>query len=149
MKLRQVFGIFGLVLSLVSCMGRPGGSSDPAANDGVASRAQTLALEFGRRGVPVLTEDSTRPGVQIVPVLAFGGYWPLSPKAKAGVPTVLRLYTARTFDCSRALILPSLNRQEILPESGFVDFDLGTPAPGSRFSGLCSMAMYFFSIDFE
>ena len=68
--------------------------------------------------------------------------------AKAGIPTVLRINTDGTFDCSAAVRIPALSVSEILPNSGVKEIDLGTPNVGTL-DGNCGMGMYPFEIVFE
>lgn len=87
-------------------------------------------------------------GKQIVTIQAKGGYTPRKSFAKAGVPTILRISTQGTFDCSASLRIPSLNILKILPQSGTTDIDLGTPGT-STLDGSCGMGMYPFEIEFK
>jgi plastocyanin domain-containing protein len=87
-------------------------------------------------------------GTQIVEIAAKGGYMPRASSAKAGVPTIIRVTTKSTFDCSASLSLPSLGIQKSLPMNGTTDIDIGTPSAG-EFSGTCGMGMYGFNIDFK
>ncbi len=87
-------------------------------------------------------------GKQIIEIRAKGGYYPRISSAKAGIPTVLRVNTERTFDCSSSLRIPKLNITEYLPQSGVTEIDLGTPDPGIL-DGTCGMGMYPFEIDFQ
>lgn len=87
-------------------------------------------------------------GKQIINLSAKGGYQPRISVAKAGMPTVLRVTTNNTFDCSSAIRIPSLKIAQNLTYSGSVDFDLGSPEPGVL-DGLCSMGMYRFQIQFK
>jgi len=95
---------------------------------------------------PALTSEN---GKQVITILARGGYSPKESIAQAGVPTILRMATKNTFDCSRALLLPSLNVQKILPASGAVDIAIPAQKQGARFYGVCSMGMYAFLITFK
>lgn len=87
-------------------------------------------------------------GVQIIEIKAKGGYQPRISVAKAGLPTVLRFNTRGTFDCSAAVIIPSLGISKFLPASGATDIDLGAQSAG-RLQGSCGMGMYPFEIDFR
>lgn len=87
-------------------------------------------------------------GQQIIEINAKGGYLPRRSVAKAGVPTILRVKTDGTFDCSSSLRIPSLNLSKILPPSGSIDIDLGLPT-AAILQGFCGMGMYSFAIDFE
>jgi len=88
-------------------------------------------------------------GKQIVTISAKGGYLPKLSKAKADIPTTLRIVTTGIFDCSSALSLPSINYQKSLPPSGVTEIVLPPQKVGSTFEGLCSMGMYGFEIAFE
>lgn len=86
-------------------------------------------------------------GVQVIDLTAKGGYSPLESVAKAGIPTILRVSTQGTFDCSSALRIPEMDISRSLPASGVTEIDLGTPQPG-KLQGTCSMGMYPFVINF-
>ena len=88
-------------------------------------------------------------GSQLITILARGGYSPQESTARAGVPSTLRLVTKNTYDCSRALILPSLRVQKILPATGTTDFTIPAQKTGTKFYGICSMGMYAFMITFK
>lgn len=88
-------------------------------------------------------------GTQIVEIGAKGGYSPKRSVAKAGIPTILRMKTNGTFDCSGAVVIPSINYQENLPMSGSTDIKLPAQEKGKTIQGLCAMGMYSFEVDFE
>lgn len=88
-------------------------------------------------------------GVQIVEITAKGGYAPRQSLAQANLPTVLRVKTEGTFDCSSALVIPDLDYRTSLPPSGTTDIEVPAQAPGSVLQGLCSMGMYSFQVRFE
>jgi len=76
------------------------------------------------------------------------GYQPNLLKALANTPTKLVLTTNQTFSCSRAFVVPSLNIQEILPETGTRTINI--PAqPSGKLRFMCSMGMYTGNIIFE
>ncbi|MEK7480122.1 MAG: cupredoxin domain-containing protein [Patescibacteria group bacterium] len=87
-------------------------------------------------------------GIQYVDISAKGGYSPRVVTAKAGVPTVLRMKTSGTFDCSASLVIPKLSYQKFLQPSGTEEISIpGEKAQGTM-QGLCSMGMYNFQIQF-
>lgn len=88
-----------------------------------------------------------RDGVQLITIVARGGYTPRATEAQAGIPTKLIVKTNGTYDCSAALVIRSIGYQKILPPTGEEIIDLGTTTPGTL-RGLCSMGMYGFTIDF-
>jgi len=88
-------------------------------------------------------------GVQYVDITARGGYTPRITKAQAGVPTVIRMKTENTFDCSMALAIPDLGYQSYLKPSGVEEIQVPAEKAQGTLKGLCSMAMYHFQIDFE
>jgi len=87
-------------------------------------------------------------GKQIIEIQAKGGYTPRKSIAKAGIPTILRMNTKGTFDCSSSVRIPSMNLFKSLPQSGVTDIDLGTQKTGAV-NGSCGMGMYPFEIDFQ
>jgi hypothetical protein len=101
------------------------------------------------QGLQVRPTFTSENGKQVITILARGGYSPKESIAQAGVPTILRMTTKNTFDCSRALILPSLSVQKILPASGAVDIAIPAQKRGAQFYGVCSMGMYAFLITFK
>ena len=86
-------------------------------------------------------------GKQIVEVKAKGGFFPIKSTAKASMPTILRVDTNSTFDCSSVLKIPSMNLTKNLPMSGTTDIDIGIQKAGI-FEGTCGMGMYPFEIEF-
>lgn len=87
-------------------------------------------------------------GVQVIDLRARGGYKPEVSTAKAGIPTILKVNTSGTFDCSSAIRIPSMNVSRNLPPSGSTEIDLGIPVAGIL-QGTCGMGMYPFEIDFQ
>ena len=87
-------------------------------------------------------------GKQIIEIQAKGGYTPRKSIAKAGIPTILRMNTKGTFDCSSFVRIPSMNISKSLPQSGVTDIDLGTQNAGTL-NGSCGMGMYPFEIEFS
>lgn len=111
------------------------------------------ALIFSTQGeksgtVRNVNNVTVKNGTQIVEVEARGGYFPRKSLATAGLPTVLRFRTAGTFDCSSSVIIPSMNLARTLPQSGYLDIDLGAREPGTL-RGSCGMGMYPFEIEFK
>jgi plastocyanin domain-containing protein len=87
-------------------------------------------------------------GKQIIVITAKAGYEPRATIAKADLPTILRVKTDNTFDCSSSLRIPSLNYFKNLPPSGATDIELPTESAGATLKALCSMGMYSFSVNF-
>ena len=87
-------------------------------------------------------------GKQIIDIKAKGGYTPRKSVAKANIPTILRMNTSGTFDCSSSVRIPSMNIFKSLPQSGVTDIDLGTQKVGTL-NGSCGMGMYPFEIEFQ
>lgn len=107
--------------------------ASPAASGAAAQPVENVAIVDGK---------------QVIDLTAKGGYSPLQSVAKAGVPTVLRVSTKGTFDCSSAIRIPSMNISKNLPQSGSTDIDLGSPQLGTL-QGTCGMGMYPFEIEFR
>lgn len=88
-------------------------------------------------------------GKQIIEINAKGGYFPRVTKAQANIPTVIKMKTKSNFDCSSALVIPSLNYRNNLPLSGETLIDVPAQKSGAKLQGLCAMGMYNFSIEFN
>lgn len=91
---------------------------------------------------------STLNGTQVVQITAKGGYAPRVTTASANTPTTINVMTNGTYDCSIALVVPSLGVRKTLPTSGTTPIDIPPQAPGTTLKGLCSMGMYHFSVTF-
>lgn len=88
-------------------------------------------------------------GVQYVDITARGGYTPEVTKAQAGVPTVIRMKTENSYDCSTALVIPDIGFQKFLSPTGVEEIDIPLENTEGVLKGMCSMAMYHFSVEFE
>lgn len=88
-------------------------------------------------------------GKQIIVIDAKGGYSPKATSAKAGMPTVVRVDTQGTFDCSSAISIPSLGYRNNLPPTGETLIEVPSQVAGGKIQGLCSMGMYSFTIHFN
>lgn len=88
-------------------------------------------------------------GRQFIDISAKGGYSPRVVVAKAGIPTILRMSTSGTFDCSASLIIPKLSYQKFLQPSGTEDILISAEQARGTLQGLCSMGMYNFKITFQ
>ncbi len=88
-------------------------------------------------------------GVQYITIKAGGGYFPNISSAQAGIPTKLIMETSGSYDCSSALVIRSINYQQMLPQTGETEIDLGIPKAGVPVQGLCAMGMYNFLVNFN
>jgi Cu+-exporting ATPase len=88
-------------------------------------------------------------GIQIIDITAKGGYSPRVVTAKAGVPTVLRVNTKGTFDCSASLVIPKLSYQKFLQPTAIEEIAITAEQAQGTLQGLCSMGMYNFQIKFQ
>lgn len=100
-------------------------------------------------------DDGTAPaavlidGKQFIDISAKGGYSPRVVTAKAGVPTVLRVTTNGTFDCSASVVIPKLSYQRFLQPSAVEEISITAEQAQGTLQGLCSMGMYNFQIKFQ
>lgn len=107
----------------------------------------TLALT--QRPSTTTVSNVRREGeTQIIEVQAKGGYFPRTTTAQAGVPTVLRLKTDGTYDCSSAVTIPTLGFQKNLDASGVTEVIIPPQKAGATIQGVCAMGMYNFSMKF-
>lgn len=88
-------------------------------------------------------------GKQIIDITAKGNYSPKSTTAQAGIPTVIKVSTNGTFDCTSALTIPALGYRNNLPPSGVTEIEVPPQEAGAKIKGICAMGMYNFSINFN
>ena len=88
-------------------------------------------------------------GKQIIEIGAKGGYAPKVSIAKADIPTILRVQTRGTFDCSSAIAIPSIGYRANLPPSGITEIEVPAQKSGAILQGLCAMGMYNFKVQFN
>jgi len=88
-------------------------------------------------------------GKQIIEISAKGGYSPRRISAKADTPSIIRVKTQGTFDCSLALSVPAIGYRTNLPTVGITDIQIPAQKPGSSIRGVCAMGMYSFTVDFN
>jgi plastocyanin domain-containing protein len=74
---------------------------------------------------------------------------PQNTNAKANTPTVLKVNTQGTFDCSASLVIPDLGYKQFLPPQGTTEITIPPQKPGTSLTGVCSMGMYNFTINFN
>lgn len=85
---------------------------------------------------------------QVIEIDAKGGYSPKLTTAKAGVPTVIRLKTNGTYDCSSAVTIPSLSFRKNLDATGVTEVEVPAESAKGTLDGVCAMGMYNFSVKF-
>lgn len=104
-----------------------------------------------QQGVPIAPQNnvSVIDGIQVIEIVAKGGYLPKQTTAKSDLPTIIRVKTQGTLDCSAALTVPVMGYEKILPQSGITDIDVSAQKSGTTLRGVCSMGMYGFEIRFE
>lgn len=88
-------------------------------------------------------------GKQVVEITAKGTYAPRYTTAQANMPTVLKIKTRGTFDCTAALTVPAVRYKAMLPPSGETLIEIPSQKPGSTVQGVCAMGMYNFQVKFN
>src|SRR3989338_816366 len=78
-------------------------------------------------------------GQQTITINAKGGYFPRVTTAKADLPTVIKIQTQSTFDCSSSLRIPSLGYRVNLPPTGETLVNVPPQKAGTIIRGLCAM----------
>jgi len=88
-------------------------------------------------------------GKQVINLTAKNGYSPKNITAKANIPSILKINTNKTYDCSSDLKIPDLQFSKILTPTGTTEVEIPAKASRTQIKGLCGMAMYSFVINFE
>ena len=104
-----------------------------------------MGMDMGGSDMPMgdnsaVTVDAA--GVQHIRIeVGATSYSPSRVQARGGLPTKLTLRTSGNRDCTRGFVIPAMNLERTLPETGETMIDLGTPAAG-RIDYVCSAGMY-------
>ncbi len=106
-----------------------------------------LLLTFTLTAPPTLASPDDPP--QIVAILAHNGYTPDHAVLKADIPSILRMTTHNTADCSRHLVIRTIGYEKALPVTGVTDIPLPPQPSGTEITGSCSMGMDHFTLTFE
>ncbi len=88
-------------------------------------------------------------GKQYVDINAKGGYSPNASTAKADMPTIIRVTTKGTFDCSSYMVIPGIGYSVHLPPTGEKEIEIPPQKAGSIMQVFCGMGMYNFQIVFN
>lgn len=103
----------------------------------------------GSAGTPAKAQNVTKEGeAQVISILAKGGYAPKLTTAEANTPSVLRVATNGTYDCSSALRIPALQVNKVMEPTGVTEIAIPPQQPGTELKGTCAMGMYNFSVRF-
>ena len=132
-------------LIIILCVAFVGGLIFVASN----SKQQTTASSKNFGSDTKVAAVQIIDGKQIIEVMARGGYNPRDIVAKANIPTILRMKTSGTFDCSAAFVIPSLGIQKMLPQTGVTDIEIPSQTSGSNIAATCGMGMYRLNINFQ
>ena len=77
------------------------------------------------------------------------GYFPKKLVAKADAPITLNIVTDNTQSCARAFVIPDINVETVLPETGTVPIEIPAQKSGYQMFFTCSMGMYTGVIVFQ
>lgn len=96
-------------------------------------------------GQPAAADASTvtmKDGIQTAVITVTSGrFSPANLALEAGVPTTVIFRSQDAYGCVRALTIPSMDTQTVLPENGETPLDLGLTKAG-HIDYSCSMGMY-------
>lgn len=108
-------------------------------------QAKTPGSAIAPGGSSVSTVD----GTQIIDITAKGGYSPRQITAQAGIPTMIRMRTNGTYDCSSSLVIPKLKYRKALSPTGVEEIQISADQAQGTMQGLCGMGMYQFKVVFQ
>lgn len=91
---------------------------------------------------------TTENGTQVISITAKGGFAPKLTTAKAETPTVIKVKTNGTYDCSSTLNIPVLGISRVMEPTDELEIQVPPQKSGSELLATCSMGMYNFSIQF-
>lgn len=111
------------------------------------SAAMEMGNDMGMGGSDMPAADNSAvmvdaAGVQRIRIeVRATSYSPSRVQARGGLPTKLIMRTNNNRKCTQGLVIPAMNLERTLAETGETEIDLGTPAPG-RIDYVCSAGMY-------
>ena len=88
-------------------------------------------------------------GKQEISIIAWNGYNPRVPIAKAGVATTIKIQWKNAYGCESAVTIPSLKYAKNLDANGSDSVEVEPQKAWTTMEGLCGMWMYRFQIKFE
>jgi hypothetical protein len=77
------------------------------------------------------------------------GYDPQTLGAPANTELTMNIVTENTTSCARAFVIPALNIEVVLPQSGVTPVKIPAQKPGTVIQFSCSMGMYTGQIEFN
>ncbi|MBI5963776.1 MAG: sulfite exporter TauE/SafE family protein [Chloroflexi bacterium] len=77
------------------------------------------------------------------------GYFPRTLSAPADTAVTLNLVTNQTYSCARDFLIPAMNYQKLLDETGTVQVSIPAQPKGTTLFFTCSMGMYTGQIVFQ
>jgi uncharacterized protein len=98
---------------------------------------------------PLIKPDPIQSATVLTINVVDNGYNPNHLQAAADRVISLRLVSDKTISCSRAFVIPALNYQIILPETGIEEIKLPPQRSGTVLKFSCSMGMYTGDITFN
>jgi sulfite exporter TauE/SafE len=163
-RFKQFVAVMVLVLGLVSIdsglnlMGSPYSFSSLAQTFAPSASAESTLVSDAPAATVVPTSknnaNTTAGNAPTTPVVITinvqnGGYSPSVQRTAGGQPFQIRLVTQNTQSCSRALVIPKLNYQKVLPVTGTTVIDVPPQPAGTELRYSCSMGMYTGKIVFN
>jgi len=115
----------------------------------VVSKTNTPVPPMPAHPLDLAKVSPTTEGKQIIEVLAKDGYQPSEITAKAGVPTILKMKTQATFDCSTEFTIPQLGVRVHLEPNGETAIEIPAQKAGDSIYGVCGMGMNKLEINFN
>ena len=111
----------------------------------VSARSSAAQTTVG----PTTVEDTAGAENVLTITTLNTGYTPAILHARADVPAHLTFVTQEVYSCSRALVIPELRVEQILPATGEVTIEVPSQPAGKVLRYSCSMGMYTGEIVFD
>lgn len=92
-----------------------------------------------------LTEED---GKQVINITAKGGFSPNYIIARSEKPTILKIRTENTIDCTSSLSIPKLSYNKLLPLTGTTEIEIPEQNSGEEIYGTCNIGLYHFTLKF-
>ncbi|MCI0574589.1 MAG: sulfite exporter TauE/SafE family protein [Chloroflexi bacterium] len=104
-----------------------------------SSSSQSL---FAGQSGPMSVDPSLTAGSVMTITVGDYGYEPGVLRAPAGQAIQLKLVTQNSYSCGRIFVIPALNFETVLPETGVTPIDIPSQKAGTTLYFTCSMGMF-------
>ena len=148
-RFTMIAAVLVLVLGAVSLEGGLNLVGSPVSYSKITAALSATPIPLAAEPISTpIAASQSQAGAETIRInVTSSGYAPEQRSAPSGVPVHLVFASKNVNTCARALTIPSLGIQKVLPQTGEITIDLPAQAKGTLALS-CSMGMYTSQIQF-